>query len=88
MVTATKIPLDATLVARLRNPIWRTWETIGGALNECDGDNLQAVECCVDADHLALHGGDPEAQKLITEVFNQHPVQDVLNFLSKNFRLA
>jgi ribulose bisphosphate carboxylase small subunit len=88
-MSTTKIELDAALAIRLRNPIWQVWNTIGADLEDGgEMDNLQAVECCVDADHLALHGRDPEAQALITEVFSQYPVSEVLNFLSKNFRLA
>jgi len=89
------IPLDAALIARMRAPIFRVWETIGGDLTDSDieyggssNQNINYVEACVDANHLAVHGGDKEAQELMTQVFKQHDVDEVLKFLSRNFRLV
>ena len=94
MKTATKIPLDAALKKRLDRVISDVWNAIGSDIEACSEScgemltNEQAVESCIDADHLVIHGNDPEAQLLIRLVFEQHGYQVTLAWLSKNFRLA
>ena len=87
--------LDQTVVDRLRTPLMRTWGELAYELNELaqqDGagplSNAEAIECCIDANHLYYNGQDKEADELVTALCKEHGYPKVHKFLCKNFRLA
>lgn len=95
----TVIPASCTLnkafITRVAQPIYTVWNAIGadvydavGACGEEDLDNAGAIECCIDADRLHIHGNDKEANMLIREQCRIHGYTKVLKYLSKHIHLV
>ena len=76
----------------LSGPIERTWNAIGSDMYECDPeiDNYGAVESVVDADRLAMYGGEEGeyANEIFKDLVAQFGYSPVLSFLILHFKLA
>ncbi len=87
------------LLAAVRQPIYRTWQAIGGdaeaACREM-GERLRqvdAVEFCVDADRVAMFGHNDRAQakaanEVLSAAFQKHGYDHVFRFLCKSISLV
>ena len=86
--------LDQAVVDRLRTPLMRTWNDIGYEvmeLAESEGgplSNAEAIECCIDANHLYYSGSDKIADQMVSALCKEHGYTKVHTFLCKNIRLV
>jgi len=86
--------LDDAFAARLKKPILRVWEQIGyDVLRDCNNagerlDNESAIECCIDAERLALDARDNVANSALDAMLERYGYPRVLNFLCKKIRLV
>ena len=88
--------LNNDLLVKVTGPIRSTWSQIAYDMEQVDGiDNEQAVECCLDSDHLTAFVEHPGAQideakladKLIGEAIEADGYEAVLKFLSDHIKL-
>ena len=81
--------LDQSVISRLDTPMWDTWNYVGADAEPlCEGDNLAAIEFCIDADRLLMCGKDAAANKMIHTLCKEHGYESVLQFLGKHFRFV
>lgn len=92
---ATVPALNADFATKLRPAVRRTWDMIGGdleqACSEC-GEPLEndgAVEAVFDADYMKMYGGDRgESAALVSAAFKQYGYDTMIKWLTSNFRLV
>jgi len=80
---------------QLKTSIFLTFGVIGGDLQDCSDaagddalDNEQAIECCLDADHMKNYAKDPESDALVARLIKEHGYNKVLKFLTKHIHLV
>ena len=89
---ATK--LDKTVLEQLRGPILRVWNYIGdeslSLAQECGErlSNAGAMEGCIDANRLSDCGQSPVADRLVSELINEHGYSKVSKFLCRHIKLV
>jgi len=74
--------LDEQFIEVIKHPIFTVWDQIAQDCTFVDS-NLEAIEMCVDADRLEMHGGSSEANKLLKDMCCEHGYENVLAYLEK-----
>ncbi len=86
--------LDKAFLERIRPAVTKTWYQIGSDVEMASQEagerltNAVALEMVCDADRIAMHGDDPEANTLVLTAFKEHGYDKVMKVLKKEFKLA
>lgn len=71
----------------LKGPIYHVWQQIGPDAIEFAECNEEAVEMCIDADRLIIHGDFKEEHDYLMRILDCYDYRKVLKYLSDNIPL-
>lgn len=94
MPKTTTAPI--TIPAELLGAINQTWGAVASDLYEAAAEagdritNEAAIECCIDANRLAMYGGKngKAMDELVTKLIKEHGYNVVMKQLKKELKLA
>jgi len=78
--------LNDEALAVLKPAIITTWNCIYADCDEVES-NEECLELCIDANRLHGCGNSPKADKLITELVEEHGYDKVMEFLNDHINL-
>ncbi len=72
----------------LKDPIYHVWQQISPDAMEFVENNEDAIEICIDAGRLIIHGDFREEHDYLIDILDCYGYRKVLKYLSNNIQLV